>query len=255
MNEILADVEQVRADPYALWLGGGDYADYIGYTDKRFDPDCVPDNIKVSDLGMLGKVLTGRVAEIFDPIKHKCLGLLYGNHEKKYQNWENQASLHADLCEKLGVPNMGYSAIFDIEFHVCESEPKIVKPSVVVGYNFGDQKNIKRRVYDHHGAGFATTPAGKLKRLIDFMYFFEADLYFVGHVHDQSGKRIAVLGGNENCDDLSHHERLGMISGSYLKTYKRGVTTYGEMKGYAPTILGSAIARVNPVTGKFRGEI
>jgi len=76
-----------------------------------------------------------------------------------------------------------------------------------------------------------------------------------GHVHDQEGVRIVTIGADQTCTRLVQRHRLGVISGSYLKTYAAGVTTYGEQRGYAPTTLGAATVEINPDKGTFKGEI
>ena len=251
LDQIKSDIQKIKNDPNHFWLGGGDYADYIGLTDIRFDPDVVADVIKVSDLGKLGKKLTEEVRDLLYPIKHKCLGLLFGNHEKRYQRWQEQSYLHAWLCEELGVLNLGYSAMFDVVFM---RRGDVKKPRLV--NKFRDGCSAKSfRFFVHHGAGFATTPAGKLTRLIRFMTYFDADIYMVGHVHDQEGRRQIQIGANSTCTKLVEKKRLGLISGSYLKTYKTGVVTYGEQKGYEPTVLGMATVTIRPETREFWGRI
>ena len=111
------------------------------------------------------------------------------------------------------------------------------------------------RFFVHHGAGFAMTKAGKLKRLMDFMTSFEADIYMTGHVHDQEGVRVITVGADQHCRKLTQKHKLGVISGSYLKTYAPGVTTYGEQRGYSPTTLGAATVEIDPDKRKFKGEI
>lgn len=251
MDDIKRDIETIKEDPHSFFVGGGDYADYIGYTDNRFEAGELDETLTIKQLAYLGKELTRRVGDMFEPIKSKCLGLLFGNHEKKYQRVQQQGELHAELCERLGVPNLGYSALFDVEFiHTGRAVSRLVKSSNAKG------QRKRFRFFVHHGAGYAATPAGKLKRLIDFMsYFPEADITMVGHVHDQVGKRVITIGGGADCDKLYQRHRIGVISGSYLKTYSLGHTTYGEVRGYAPTCLGSAIVRIDPVNGTFKGEI
>jgi hypothetical protein len=55
-----------------------------------------------------------------------------------------------------------------------------------------------------------------------------------------------MLGADAACTKLVQFERLGMVAGSYLKTYQQGTTTYGEQRGYRPTSLGPAVAHINP---------
>ena len=119
----------------------------------------------------------------------------------------------------------------------------------------GNSKSQKFRFFVHHGAGFAVTPGGKLNRLIRFMNYFDADIFMLGHVHDQIGRREVSIGANADCSKLVTRTKLGVISGSYLKTYEEGVTTYGEQRGYSPTVLGSAVVTIVPDKRTVRGEI
>ena len=247
---IREDIETVKNDPYSFWLGGGDYSEAIGFTDKRFDPDCVPDRIKVSDLGKIGWVQANEIKDLFTPIKGKCLGLLLGNHEKHLQLKKEQSHLHSWLCAELQVPNLEYSALFDVVF--CRTGKTIILQ------NHSPGRSIPResfRFFVHHGAGFATTPGGKLNKLIGFMDSFDADIYMIGHVHDQTARRQVTIGANAECTKLIQHVKLGVISGSYLKTYAQGNTSYGEQRAYRPTVLGAAKVTIKPENREFYGEI
>lgn len=243
-KHLMRDIAAIRDDPYSLWVGGGDYADYIGFKDKRFDPSVLEDNIMVSDLGQLGYVLTRRVRELFEPIKDKCLGLAFGNHEDKYQKTQEQMQLHQWLCTELGVPNLGYSAFMDAVFVRTRTKaPQLLYKSPT----FQDRSSTTTfRVFVHHGAGGATTPGGKLNRLLRFMHDFRADIYFVGHVHDALSKRLPRIGADANCTEIVEHDSIGVVAGSYLRTYTQGVTGYGEIKGYSPVPLGATYVEINP---------
>ena len=249
------DIARIKDDPYSFWQGGGDYCDLIGCDDRRFDPDAVAEWVNVNDLGRLGKVGMKRVAELLEPIKHKCLGLLTGNHEKTYERHKEQAGLHGWLCTELGVPNLEYCALFDVVFirdPEVKAKPRLLATDSPFPLGFTTKTY---RIFAHHGSGFATTPGGKLNKLIQFMQSFVADVYFCGHVHDKVGRREPALGADKTCTKLVAIERLGVISGSYLKTYQQGVTTYGEMRGYRPVSLGAAWVRFEPDKGKMYAEI
>jgi len=250
------DIKEIEEDPYSFWVGGGDYAEYIGFSDKRFDPDSVHEKITVKDMGQLGRVLIKEVRDLLFPIKHKCLGLLLGNHEKRYALEKDQADLHGWLCTELEVRNFEYSAFFDIVFCLYKSgaKPQLLN-EVPDKTKSSYQHSDAYRFFVHHGAGFATTPAGKLNRLINAMDWFDANIYMVGHVHDQTGKRIVQLGADRSCRKLTETQRVGVISGSYLKTYSQGVTTYGEQRMYRPTVLGAAVISIRPFKHEIRGEV
>jgi hypothetical protein len=239
-----ADIKEIKDNPNMFWIGTGDYVDYIGYTDsKRFDPDCVSDKVSVADLGRLGQISMRRIKAIFAPIAHKCVGLTMGNHEKSYEKHKEQGHLHEELCESLGVINLGYSALLDLVFvrAMGIKTPVLAPNPPAKGAN-----SLKVRIYAHHGAGFAQTPGGKLNKLIQFMNQFGADLYFVGHVHDEVIKVLPALGANEACTKLRQIHRLGMICGTYLRTYQVGTTGYAEQKGYATVPLGGPLALIWP---------
>lgn len=260
-DRLKADLAVIKDDPYSFWVGGGDYCDFIGYSDKRFDPDSVAPWVKVSDLADLGRVGMQRVAKLFDPIRDKCLGLLLGNHELKYSLCTQHESLHGWLCTELGVPNLGYCALFDVVFRrmAGSKTPKLQgRPCS----NKTGASSTTVRIFCHHGAGYAQTPGGKLNRLIQFMDSFEADIFFVGHVHDQVGKKHPVLGADAACRTITEQVKLGLIAGSYLKTYAQPTTpdgrpwpSYGEQRGYRPTLLGAAEASFKPMTGELKGVI
>lgn len=249
-DAIRRDVQEIRDDPHSFFLGGGDYCDFIGYSDKRFDPDSVADWVSVSDLGRLGEVGMRRIRDLFEPIKHKCLGLLMGNHEKQYALRTDHENLHGWLCTELGVPDLGYCCFMDIVFRRQKGQPTLSLSAPP-----GKHTSQTFRIFAHHGAGYAQTPGGKLNRLIQFMHSFDADVYFCGHVHDQVGRRQIMLTADSSCGKLTQRERLGVISGSYLRTYAQNTCTYGEQRGYAPVSLGAAWVAIHPETGKMRGEI
>jgi hypothetical protein len=264
-KEVLRQRDEILNDPFTFWIGGGDYGEFIGFGDaKRFDPDAVSDRVTVADLGKLGKKTYEGIRDLFEPIKHKCLGLIVGNHEKQYMRRQQQEDLHGWLCTELGVPDLGYSCFMDVAF--CR----------VSGLDFGDgtkgqprlMSNLPPRrggsrhcgtetfrVWCHHGAGAAQTKGGKINRLTSFMRNFEADIFFMGHVHDQMGARLTPLIADDACEKIRHRTKIGVISGSYLKTYALGVTTYGEQKGYEPVSLGAAHVNIRPGTREVWGRI
>ena len=250
-SHIARDVERIRVDPNAFWFGGGDYAEYISYKDRRADLRNYAPWLKVSDLSKLGVVLTRRVRDTLKPIAHKCLGLVFGNHEDSYAKEKEQTDLHGWLCTELGAVNMGYGGFVDVVF---ERNPRCKVPRIAPKHATTNAKAAFRFLL-FHGAGGATTPGGKLNKLIQFMNQWEADIYMVGHVHDQKAQRQVTVGADASCTKLINHNKVGAISGAYLKTYAQGFTTYGEKKAYAPVPLGAVCVRIRPETREMKAEI
>ncbi|MHC4621734.1 MAG: metallophosphoesterase [Planctomycetota bacterium] len=250
---IKRDIDKIANDDNAFFVLGGDIIDAISYADaKRFDPDCVAEWVKVKDLGELGMVAMRKVRDLLAPIAHKCVGACYGNHELQYQK-HNQQDLHGWLCSELNIPALKYSAIFDLVF-VRKSgfnKPKMfLKRPDLKG---GNCESF--RVFVHHGAGFATTPGGKLNRLIRMMNDFDADIYMMGHVHDKTARRQTTITADQTCRHLRERIQLGVVSGAYLTTYHHGETTYGEQRGYSPVTLGAAWVRIKPETRELTAEV
>lgn len=255
MHRFREDVKQIQDDPNALWFGGGDFADYIAPSDKRWDPSTIDPDISVKDLGRLGHVLCSKMRDEFKPIAPKCLGLLFGNHEDKYMKLKDQQDLHSWMCTELGAPNLGYCGFADLVFVRC---PKIKTMRIFRGHNPHEKDCSTRytlRFFLHHGFSGASTPGGKLNSLIKAMGTFEADCYMMGHVHDQKAQRSVRIGANADCTALVDRQTIGVITGSYLMTYTQGTSSYGEQKGYQATPLGCVKITVEPDKQKFTAEV
>jgi len=249
-----ADIAAVAADPCSFWFGGGDYADYIGIGDKRFDPDALAAFLRVKDLGKLGVELRDRVARLFEPVKGKCLGIGQGNHELMYENRQQQQGLTRELAAMLGAPYLAYSSFTDLVFVYAPASkgcPKLVSKDAA-------PKGLQRwtlRVCIHHGRGWAQTEGGKINTLVGFMIYFDADLTFVGHLHDQFVRARPRLRADDACETLIDAPQIGIMTGSYLRTYAQGATGYGEIKGYAPVPIGAVSAYVLPHERLLRASV
>lgn len=245
--QLKRDIAAIEKDPNAFWFGVGDYAEFINPKDKRWDACAVDPSFSIADLDMLGEALYGRVAEMLWPIRDKCLGLAMGNHEFRYLKNTDQGHLHRDFCAHMGAPNLGYCAFCDVVFSRTlrsNQHPRLLPPGEVAAH-----KAWSVRFFIHHGAGAAGTAGGKLNRLKHFVDAFDADVYAIGHLHDELSKRFQRIGANHDCTELIHKDVIALMTGSYLATYAKGVTTYGEIKGYSPSVLGAVHVRIQPSEG------
>ena len=84
------DVEKIKNDQLSYFFIGGDYADWIAPGDKRFDPDAFDEGVQVIDLTYMGVIIVKLMHKYFFPISDRCLGVLIGNHEKKYLTDKSQ---------------------------------------------------------------------------------------------------------------------------------------------------------------------
>ena len=227
-----ADVERVRANPLARVILMGDLADYIGQTDKRWDAATITPGARVKDLADWGMYLSKLVVKTFKPIAGQIIGALSGNHEATFQARQAQ-QCHAWTCQELGIRDLGYSCFLDLCFR----------------RSVGAKKRPARRyrLFAHHGAGAAATAGGKINRLVAFMNSMEADIYLVGHVHEKDVKRTETLAANDLCEALTSRKKLGLFTGTYLRTYHEGTNAgYGERAGYRPVALGCSVVEFQP---------
>lgn len=253
-KEVRKDIKQIRDDPFAFWISTGDLADFISYDDrKRFDPTCASPRMKVSDLAQLGDFTIKELTELLHSIKHKCLGIGLGNHELMFQKYHQQRNLQRELCSNLGVVDLQYSGFFGLSFvRLPDFGPPVfhgIAPDRPIS------KSVTFSIFYHHGSGHAATSGGKLNRLKKFMDNFVADIYMIGHLHEKMPSRRQPLAPNSTFTNIVHRNRIGVMSGAYLKTYQKGVIGYGEVQGYDPVTMGAAWVRINPETRKLTAEI
>jgi predicted phosphodiesterase len=210
----------------------GDQIDAISRTDKRFDASVLDDRAlrNLADIGNMGEVLYDSMIEELQPIKDKIAVALIGNHESKYMGQTEQVRLHERFCEAIGARNGGYACFVDLVF----TDP--------------EQNSATFRVFAHHGAGAAATPGGKVNRLIRFMDMANADIALTGHTHESIDYTRTRLGASRSCDEITHVDQLGVVCGTYLRTYAAGIVGYGERAGYHPTPIGSPIIEITPGT-------
>lgn len=238
------DIQRINDDMYSLYFIGGDYADWIFPGDKRFDPEAFDEDLKVTDLSQLGAIVAKMIIRYFTPIKRKCLGMLIGNHEFTAMNHNSQMFVHDYICQALRVPNMRFSGFTDVYF--------VHEPGFKAGckMTYSDTPpgkfTARLRVFIHHGMGAANTAGGKINKLKTLVDMVDADLVLMGHVHEQFAKAFLKLVPNSDCSEIGQKATMGLITGSYLRTYASGFTGYGEIKAYSATTLGATRARYIP---------
>lgn len=238
LEKLQEDIEAIRADPNARVLLMGDLADYISQADRRWDATQIPDGARVRDLADWGAFLRQLCEKTFAPIRGKILGALSGNHEATFQARQAQQQ-HAAFCAALRIPDLGYCCMFDLVFQKQCGKLR--------GNGRGNRPARAYRIFAHHGAGAAQTAGGKINRLVKFMNMNDADVYFVGHVHEHDVKPLEYLAADTKCERVIDHRKLGVFSGTYLRTYSEGKDAgYGERAGYSPVPLGFSVVEFQP---------
>jgi hypothetical protein len=232
------DVEDVRTTPNMYAFLGGDMCDFISPDDKRFDAKTLtPETLM--ELNNLPLKMAREVIDILLPIKHKLLFGLEGNHEKTIHDKRN-IDVAGFICSSLGVPCLGYTALIRLKIGKRNENIKSAKG--------GNHYRRTVMLYVSHGFGSALKFGGKMNRLIDCIQMIEADIYWMGHNH---GKGVAMTdrlyGSSKGYEKIVAHHKVCILGGTYLKTYQRGQSGYGERKGYVPTPIGCMTLKIIPL--------
>lgn len=242
------DVQRIAEDPNAYWGYGGDGIDAIcRRDDKRYNAATLA-RWAAGVQDVMG-VQIEYLGEILRPIAAKCLYYEDGNHENAALQWYDRniyweivkmlASMGGKRPEDLA---LGINGFVNIIFRRGNSD------------SFGSSWRMP--IYTHHGWG-----GGKPKiKLNQMMNGFDADLYLMGHLHENDfEERITVTPGSGRGWKEKH--RIAVASGSYLGAYikpagteKSPVDTYVEKRGMTPKALGAKPIYIVPNTQRIYVE-
>jgi hypothetical protein len=228
-------ITEIKDNPQAIWIGMGDYGEFITPSDKRWDSKSIADWL-IGKQDNVAEEQTKRLVELFSPIVDKCIGLLEGNHEDAIRRFLH-TDVQTNLCDRLKLPNLGYSTWVKLRFSRENS----------------NEHHVYKCVFSH-GSGWAITPGAKMNRLQRFMSAFDARIYGMGHMHDIITHTVPYLELSD-ANIIKQKERVGAITGCWFKTYSQGVSaSYGEKKNYPPTSLGCPKFVIIPTKDEVRVE-
>ena len=232
-DKIRKKVKEIAADPFALWVGMGDYMEAIAPNDPRFDIGIIADWVEKTNVAESERKW---VRDLFMPIKDKCLGLLTGNHEETVRLKNNQ-DVYLDLCRDLDVPRLGYSCFIWLLFERMRENIKWDTQGFVCHFE--------------HGSGAAQTEGGKMMRLKKTLDYFDADIYGMGHLHDIKTLTSPRL-GIDKALHIKQQVRVGAITGSWFRGYFESETpSYVEKHGYSPAVIGCPVFEIQPYHRKI----
>jgi len=235
-DEIRSKVQEIKSNPQALWLGMGDYAEWITPFDKRWDPSqkAVASWLEQDNIAECQRKW---IKKLFEPIRKQCIGLLYGNHEESIRHC-NHDNVLKNVCDDLELENLGYSCFVDFIFR-----------------REGSKEAHQIRGAFTHGTGNARTDSGKVNYLARFMSDFDAQLYGYAHTHTIYMLTPTNLGIDKR-DTIEGYSKIGALTGCFFRTYTQGVVaSYGEQKVYKPTRIGCPKFNIYPDDGEVGIEI
>lgn len=154
--------------------------------------------------------------KLFEPIKHKILAVLPGNHEHRIYK-QDGIDMTELFCSQLGITDK-YSTTTALLF-------------IRFGKNTGKGKNRRQlyTAYVTHGSGGGRKEGGKVNRLADLASIVDADIYIHAHTHLPLVFResfFRVSGANSS---VAQVEKL-FVNTSAALSYGG----YGDKQGFKP---------------------
>ena len=243
-EKIRSVVKQIQESPNTYWIGGGDMCDAVLMQDaKRFDPSGLPAwmlhgaAVEIRDrLEDMLNAQKGRLFQLLDPIKDKCLGLIEGNHEYSIMKYHNR-NFMSEICDHFGVENLTDCAFVRFQF-TRKLNTKSKSPGAVVS------------MFITHGNGGGRTAGAEPNSLYRLAADKDVDIILRGHSHSYCIlPPIPMLGVPTNGmlpDEPAVHDKHVANWGSYLYTYKAGPSTYASRANYPTRPMYSVRIDITP---------
>lgn len=237
-------INEIKKNPHAYWIGGGDYLDAIKPADsKRFDMDTMPDwmlegnSLTVREkLNDIVRQQFDRCVEILEPIKHKCLGLIEGNHEFSIRKFYNQ-NIHKDLCKTLETKDLTDESFMLLRFK-----------------RRSGTSNVKLYICHGHGGGRSIgSEPNKLHTMLS--EWEDAQICLRGHSHTYTIlPPKPVLYSPETIDlpkELLVKYRYAANWGCWMLSHQTGPSTYVSRACYPVRPLMTCKVVISPFTRRY----
>jgi hypothetical protein len=226
LRALRQSIAEIKDNPKARWVGMGDYADHIYYTDHRYSPNSIDFGPDIQELreGIMGQIR--KTSYEFEPIVSQCLGIGTGNHEEKIAN-----KYHVDPTREMSiilkVPYLGFSSF--IRVLVFRNNSKSCRYSFVI--------------HATHSTRAPRKSGGKINVAEDNTLAYDADIYAVAHSHGMVTSKIERLGISIR-GKPQYREKAYIVTGSSMENSKQGTMNYAEKGAYTQGAMGSPIVRV-----------
>lgn len=230
-------VTLVDRDPNGRWFAMGDLAECINLGDPRFKLENIPAMFH-PHLENLPQVQINYVCDLLKPIAAKCVGYHAGNHEEAILK-------HTKSID----PMFDYHTLFP------KTAANLGRGVAGTRIRFKDGAHVDTvKVFSTHGHTCAVTDGAKINRLKKLADSFpNFDVYAMGHVHKVIVEQEPALDIPERgALRLIEEERTFILSGCYFKTYQEGHASYGEVRNYRATRIGSPYIKIKYVGGEIQ---
>lgn len=236
---ITETVKMIKADPKALWIGLGDLAEFIPRHDWRSRQTQMARWLRGLEVDYGDDLVAREVEEVIErlkPIADKCVGLLRGNHEDKILT-QFDRNVQREVCKGLGVLDLTDEAIIRLTFSI------------------GGGRSRSFDVYAHHGWFSGRKSGSKINNLHDLFASYDVDIAAVGHGHDRLVAPPLVTLRLAQNGEIVERRRYALMTGSYVRSHARGVTSYASTKGFRPGDVGAVCVYIEPDVRRLEARI
>lgn len=245
MHELQRMIQRIYEDDAGYWVHGGDWIEGKPVKSKHFNPDSLEPNL------ITVKQQMRRVKELVEPIAHKCLAVVLGNHDMYLRP---DVDVQDDLCREMGLPRGDYQTL--------------LQTGRLLGLWYHGRKNLSSNAKDPVQEW--ANEVAKLVKILDDIKQVSVKYAALSHVH----KLHKLDPIEEYCivmmEDGSLHARhvvrpvgvavdpkTGMtyevvpkesrhyfVTGTFRRSGGLGYTDYGEVAGFKPSPIGYQIVHV-----------
>lgn len=166
--------------------------------------------------------------ELFEPIKHKIIGIVDGNHEARSYK-DSGVALGQIIADELGLSDKYCSEGLFIFLRFGQNNKRETNGS-------GKQRKLCYTIYACHGNGGGKKVGGKLNALEDLAGIVDADCYVAGHVHLPGNFKENYFRVDARNSVVTSVEKTFVSLSAYLK-----YGGYGQRMGFKPASLSAPI--------------
>ena len=224
VDKLIEYRDWILEKPNRYTIFGGDMVDgwRVGSPGAGFDNWCKPSS------------QVFQFCELMAPIRHRILGSVGGNHERRGQ---------------AGGVDLGRLISFVLEIPYSEG-------AQMISLNYGAHRAGKStqqhpfRIYCWHGAGAAGSPGGRINMTLKAVPNDEAQLYLSGHIHHPhvwpNWRTV-----RDDAKQRMYHEKYYVVSASHFLSF---YGTYAEVGGATYSGLMMPVAHIH-ADGSYRVEM
>ena len=206
-------------DPeYTYYFGMGDYHDFASTSERKKIKHAMLHETTEEAIEDLVQKRNRVFCQEISQMRGKLLGLVEGNHKWIFENGQTSTE---DLCNRMGCEYLGY----------------LTHSTILFMEQVGGKMQFVDIVACHGKAGGKT--AGITLNQVDDLrrVFPAADIYVMGHDHERGAWPKDVLIRSDG--GLKQKRQFLCRSGSFLKGYTPGTSSYSIGRIYRPSDLGA----------------